>query len=192
MPTLRDRYGMALAFVVVLSIAGCGGNGDGGVTQDGGNGQDSERSGRAPGAPFGQPDQVAVGSPIRVPAITAAQGQPLDEVLGRIKAHITDQCGGELCVTLRVEERDVSDFTSCQFVTTDPAPRTWVDQGTTVVIVAGAQPCDGPDDDSEPSGEVDGDEEPDGDEEQSDGDDGEPANGDGEPADDPSQPAGTP
>jgi hypothetical protein len=71
------------------------------------------------------------------------QGRPLAEVTSEIEAGVRDQCGGTLCLTLRHEERVIDGFTSCDFFATEPAQRTSVPRGSTVVIVAGSGPCAG-------------------------------------------------
>jgi hypothetical protein len=99
----------------------------------------------APGAPVApggrsKPGQ-AIGAPIKIPSIITDQGRPLAEVRSEIESGIREQCGGELCVTLRDEARDGSAYTSCQFWETDPPQGTSVDRGTTVVVVSGTEPC---------------------------------------------------
>jgi hypothetical protein len=154
---------LAYALVVCLLVAGCGGGGpDGGgglagqpasqdaAVQAGGQdaagqpgGQDGgAQSGGATGSPVGEGGGgVALGAPIQIPAITQAQGLPLDEVQPRLEAAIRAKCGGELCVKLKVEARDEPNFTACQFVTTEPPPGSRVERGTTVVVVTGQEPC---------------------------------------------------
>lgn len=159
MPALRR---LAFALVVCLLVAGCsagdpGGGGSAGQSgsqdaavqpggqdaagQPGGQGSE-EQAGGAPGSPVGRGGGgEALGAPIQIPAITQAQGLPLDEVKARIEAAIRAKCGGELCVTLVVEPRDEPNFNACQFVTTEPPPGTTVKRGSTVVIVSGQAPC---------------------------------------------------
>lgn len=93
----------------------------------------------------GSPGPGAAGShapaaPIKIPAKTLDQGRPLSDLQAKIEAGIRDQCGGDLCVTLRVEYRD-PDFTRCAFVKTVPGQGSRVERGSIVVIVAGTNPC---------------------------------------------------
>jgi hypothetical protein len=98
-------------------------------------------SGGAPGSPVGRGGGgEALGAPINIPVITIAEGRPIDEVRAEIEQDIRKQCGGELCVTLRVEPRDPN-HTTCEFSTTDPAPGRPAPRRSTVVIVSGTQPC---------------------------------------------------
>ncbi len=106
-----------------------GGNGNGG--NEGGNEEGgNEEGGGAPGAP------------IKVPARVMDQGRPLVDVLAEIETGIREQCGGKLCLEVEVEERDIDPFTKCDFVTTEPPQRSSVPRGSTVVVVAGAAPCE--------------------------------------------------
>jgi hypothetical protein len=66
-------------------------------------------------------------------------------VTSEIEAGVRAQCGGSLCLVLRHEERVIEGFTSCDFFATEPAQRTTVPRGSTVVIVAGSGPCGGTD-----------------------------------------------
>ncbi|NGN94870.1 hypothetical protein G5C66_19275 [Nocardioides sp. KC13] len=71
------------------------------------------------------------------------QGRPLNEVHAEIEASVREQCGGELCIDIRVVEADPN-FGVCQFVRTDPEQGSSVERGASVLILAGTQPCDDP------------------------------------------------
>jgi hypothetical protein len=86
----------------------------------------------------------APGAPILIPARVDDQGRPLAEVTDEITSAVRDECGGSLCITLRTEHRNLDNFTACQFAWTEPAQRTTVARGSTVVIVSGTAPCDSP------------------------------------------------
>lgn len=134
----------AVALLVCLSAFGCGGP-DGSPGDGGGVAGRGRQRGEGRGSPVNEGDgQQALGAPIVIPTFQRDQGRPLDEVLAELDSAIRRRCGGgELCVTLQVEPRD-DGFTSCQFVRTEPAQETEVDRGTTVVIVAGTNPCEEP------------------------------------------------
>jgi hypothetical protein len=97
----------------------------------------------APGAPGDKGNgATAAGAPIRIPSIVQDQGRPLDEVRAEIEQGIADQCKGEKpCPTLEETASDPG-FTKCQFVRTEPPQGTEVPRDSTVVIVAGSQPCE--------------------------------------------------
>jgi hypothetical protein len=101
--------------------------------------------GNVPGAPrrnHGSDDGGgAAGAPIRIPARFQDQGRPLAEVTAEIETGLRDACGGDLCVTLRTEQRDVDGFTSCTFIATVPPQRSFVKRGGTVTILSGSAPC---------------------------------------------------
>jgi hypothetical protein len=162
MPAMLRWPRLALALVVCVAALGCAGGAgqDGGddpaLQADGARESAERQSNGAPGAPGdrandgapgapGAPgdrdnDSQAKGAPIKIPEVTISQGLDVDLVRKEIELGIRAQCEGELCVTLKVEQRDPS-FESCQFVTTDPAPNTQVERETTVVLVVGTQPC---------------------------------------------------
>ena len=83
----------------------------------------------------------ARGAPIQVPTRVDEQGFPLGEVLDRLKRVIREECGGDLCVTIRVEARNVEGFTTCTFVRTEPSQGEFVPRRSTIVVVSGAEPC---------------------------------------------------
>lgn len=149
MSPLRQWHRLAFTFLLCLSVLGCGGTedqvgsetraqrSDGGASAPGENPQ----AGGVPGAPINRGGGGgAIGAPIKIPAAAQDQGRPLEEMRKIIESGIREQCGGELCVTLRVEPRNDS-FNSCQFVGTDPPQGTEVARDSTVVIVVGTQPC---------------------------------------------------
>lgn len=179
MPTLLSWVRMALALLVFLAVANCGGQ----QPSDDGSGRSS---GGVPGAPINQQDDAeAIGAPIRVPTIAFAGQASPGEVREVIERRIREQCGGELCVQVVVEQRDLAGVTACDFAGIEPEPGTWVERGTTIVIVSGTDPCD------EPSGDPERPDEEDGWDVHSD----DPAAPDDEPAapdDEPSQPPSTP
>ncbi len=161
MPTLRSWVRVALALLVFLAIANCGSQEASDAT--------SQSPDNVPGAPLGQQDDAeAIGAPIRVPTITMAPGAPLDDARDAIERRIREQCGGELCVELVVEQRDLHGVTACDFAGIEPEPGTWVQRGSTIVIVSGAQPCDGANDAPEQTDEDDGEDEQDDDLDESD------------------------
>lgn len=136
MPTQRSWLRLALGLMVFLSIASCGGQEAGDAT--------AEPRGNVPGAPLGQPDDAeAPGAPITVPTIAFAKPPSLDEAREAIEQRIREQCGGELCVDVVVEQRDLQGVTACDFAGLEPEPGTRVQRDSTIVIVSGAQPCDG-------------------------------------------------
>lgn len=178
MPTLLRWTRVALALLVFLAVANCG---EQQARDDGRRGP-----GGVPGAPINQQDDAeAIGAPIRVPTIAFA-GQPsLAEVRQAVEQRIREQCGGELCVQVVVEQRDLPGVSACDFAGIEPEPGTWVKRGTTIVIVSGAEPCDEPSDDPGWPDEEDGGDEQ-SDEPEAPDDDPEPSD------DDPSQSPSTP
>ena len=89
----------------------------------------------------------AVGAPVRIPREIADQGRALVEVWAELEEGLREQCGGELCVDLVLEESD-STFFTCQFVETRPRQQSEVERGSTVVVVAGSTPCEDPTDEA--------------------------------------------
>jgi hypothetical protein len=86
---------------------------------------------------------VAAGAPIQIPARFEDQGRPLDDVTAEINSRLREECGGDLCVTLLTEQQDVPGYTRCSFYETLPPQRSFVQRGSTVTIVSGAEPCEG-------------------------------------------------
>jgi hypothetical protein len=133
----------AMVMALCLPVAGCAGrNGDQGNGTGGPADQREDEGGRGlPGAPDGgDNDKKAPGAPIDIPEITISQGRPLAEVRAELEKQLRERCGGSLCVKLTVESRD-DGFMTCQFVTTDPPPKTRVPRDSVVVIVTGTKPC---------------------------------------------------
>jgi hypothetical protein len=115
----------------------------------GGGSRERQASG-APGLPGDRRDGAeAVGAPIKIPSFLDDEGRPLNEVKAELEAALKDECGGELCVTLRVEFSDAN-HTRCEFARTEPAQDTEVPRKSTVVIVAGSQLCTPPSSDDPP------------------------------------------
>lgn len=142
--------GILLAGLIALS--GCSADSPtGGRDGDGGNG--GGENGGSNGGQGNGGNGGGQGAPINIPSIVQDQGRPLSEVQSEIEASVREQCGGELCIELRVVEADPN-FGVCQFVRTDPVQGTSVDPGETVLILAGTQSCDDPDPTDE---ETDGD-----------------------------------
>jgi hypothetical protein len=124
---------------------------------DGGNGG----AGRGGGAPLGNGGGGgAPGAPIDIPAITIAEGQPLDVVRAQLEEKLREACGGEVCVDIEVAETDENHET-CQYSgRTDPPAGTEVERGSTVTLVMGSKPCtdangDGISDDNDGDGAAD-------------------------------------
>jgi hypothetical protein len=95
----------------------------------------------APGAP--QPKKStkkAAGAPIRIPARVNDEGRDLDVVLSEMRRDIKRQCGGDLCITLRVQYSE-PDRKRCSFQRTEPPQRTMVPRGSTVAVIAGTDSC---------------------------------------------------
>jgi hypothetical protein len=161
--------GGVLATLALVLLQGC--------VADEGGGRDREEKGQ--GAPLNNGGGGgAPGAPIDIPAITIAQGQPLDQVRPQLEQKLKDACGGELCVQIEVAETD-ENFETCQYSgRTDPPAGTEVERGSTVTLVMGSQPCtdadgDGISDDNDGDGvadDTDGDGTPDVLDEDADGD----------------------
>lgn len=111
---------------------------------------------RAPGVP--QPkksNKRAPGAPIRIPARVEDNGRDLDEVLGEMRTGIRDQCGGTLCITLKVRYPESGDA-RCEllFDRTEPPQRSMVPRGSTVAVIAARQECETTTQTSDPSPET--------------------------------------
>lgn len=157
---------LLVALVVCVAALGCSsaagqGGGDSPTQQSNGAAADNaaRQSNGTPGSPGGSPQgqsggaagapsnkgngAQAIGAPIKLPAFTLLQGEPLAEVRDRIEQAIKDQCDGEPCPKLRDEQVDVPCCTSCQFVRTEPdtTTPTEVARDSTIVVVSGARPC---------------------------------------------------
>jgi hypothetical protein len=167
---VRVLGGVLAAFLMVL-LQGC-------ITVEGDDGDD----GGGQGAPIdnggGSGSGQADGAPIDIPAITIAEGQPLDAVRSQLEEELRDVCGGEVCLVIEVAETD-PDHETCQYSgETDPPDGTEVERGSTVTLVMGSKPCtdadgDGVSDDNDGDGlpdDSDGDGTPDVLDEDADGD----------------------
>ena len=173
-----SRLVVLLAGVVCLTLTGCGDDpvrrsstpaaqaeqstpsvtaapseaaGTGGDSGPGAAGAPDPGGGGAPGAP--RPTKAtkkALGAPIKIPARLNDQGKPLDQMLSSIRNGIRQQCGGTLCVHVRVEYSEEG-YRRCEFQRTRPPQGSTVRRGSTVVVVAGTEACDPPPDSSSPS-----------------------------------------
>lgn len=166
---VRVLGGVLAAFLLVL-LQGC-------ITVEGDD-DGSGGGGGGQGAPTGNGGGGADGAPIDIPAITIAEGQPLDAVRAQLEEKLRDVCGGEVCLVIEVAETD-PDHETCQYSgETDPPDGTEVERGSTVTLVMGSKPCtdadgDGVSDDSDGDGlpdDTDGDGTPDVLDEDADGD----------------------
>lgn len=141
--------------MLIWAVAGCSGVPTADPDEDSGNGSSTAGDGNVPGAPrrdHGTSDGGgAAGAPIQIPARFDDQGRPLAEVTSEIEAGLRDACGGDVCVTLRTEQRDIEGFTSCTFIATVPPQRSFVRRGGTVTILSGSAPCEDTSDTGEPS-----------------------------------------
>lgn len=132
--------------MLVGALSGCSGV----PTNDGDDDSNSESSadaGKAPGAPNRNHGSNgggggAAGAPIKIPSRFDDEGRPLAEVSAEIESGLRDACGGELCVTLRTEQRDAGVLTTCQFWKTEPPQESFVKRGGTVTILSGSLPCE--------------------------------------------------
>jgi hypothetical protein len=128
------------SLLLAASLVACIDRGDDGSGGDGnGNGVPEGPLGRDGGDGDGD---VAPGSPLDIPEITQAQGQPVERIRSVLEADLAEQCGGELCVEVRVEPGDNDTLTLCQFDTTEPPPGEQVERDGTVVLVTGISPCE--------------------------------------------------
>jgi hypothetical protein len=156
---------LLVALVICVAALGCGssagtGGGDSAAQQPNGapvgqssgtpgspGGSPQGHSGGAPGAPGppsnGKNAPQAIGAPIKLPAFTLLQGQPLAKVRSMIAQAIKDRCDGEPCPKLRDEQVDDPNFTSCQFIRTipDTTTPTEVARDATIVVVSGKGSC---------------------------------------------------
>jgi hypothetical protein len=131
--------------VLVWAMAGCSGVPTNDGDDDSGSAS-SAGSGNAPGAPNRNHGSSggggAAGAPIKIPSRFDDEGRPLAEVTAEIESGLRDACGGELCVTLRTEQRDAGSLTTCQFYKTEPPQESFVKRGGTVTILSGSLPCE--------------------------------------------------
>lgn len=130
---VSPRWAPAL-LVCFLAVA-CGGS-------TGQSANDHNGSNPAPAAP-GAPDQngnaEAQGAPYKVPPY-GRRGFPLETAKHDLEELFTTACGGNLCVSFSVEERQ-SAFENCRFYETDPPPGASFNREQTIVIVVGQDPC---------------------------------------------------
>lgn len=135
-----------LTLLVCLVLVGCGAPVGREAEPPAGGANPTSEEAEVPGAPTGgRGDAEAYGAPIEIPAQTLDQGAPLDRMTKLIKDGIRRQCPRHnLCVKVRVEARDTSSLTACQFDKTEPKQGSKVRQGSTVVIVTGKEPCSTP------------------------------------------------
>jgi hypothetical protein len=101
---------------------------------------------KAPGAPKpgggGDDGGPAPGSPLHMPARTRDYGQDLDEKLAYIEGKLTEECGGRLCVKVKVEYSHEGE--RCKYYDSRPAPESTFRyrKNMTITIIAGTEPCD--------------------------------------------------
>ena len=147
--------GGVLAVLALVLLQGCVAEDDGGGDKQG-QGAPLNNGGNGGGSGGGG----APGAPIDIPAITIAEGQPLDVVRAQLEEKLREACGGEVCVEIEVAETDENHET-CQYSgRTDPPAGTEVERGSTVTLVMGAKPCtdangDGVSDDNDGDGAAD-------------------------------------
>jgi hypothetical protein len=154
--------GRALTILVLVLLQACTSTGDDG--DDAGHG-----GAQGGGAPINAGGGGAPGAPIDIPAITIAEGLPLEPVRAQLEKKLREACGGDLCLTIAVAETD-GNHETCQYSgNTDPPAGTEVERGGTVTLVMGSLPCtdadgDGVSDDNDGDGlpdDTDGDGTPD-------------------------------
>jgi hypothetical protein len=148
----RSVLALACAAAVVLGATACVGSDSSSGTAPGA--PTRERNGGQPigdpkeehgGQPNGTPTEgdggpQAKGAPIRIPAFNQGEGSSLAGAVSFFTAEVRELCGGEMCITLTVEE-SAQDYPTCVFAGTDPEPGSQVERGSTLTIVAGSQPC---------------------------------------------------
>lgn len=142
--------GRVVAAALLVLLQGC-------ITVEDGDGGDGN-SETVQGAPTGNDNNgdEAPGAPIDIPAITIAEGQPLDVVRAQLEEKLALACGGEVCIEIEVDETDENHET-CQYSGyTDPPAGTEVESGSTVTLVMGSKPCTDADGDGA-SDDLDGD-----------------------------------
>ncbi|MFI6294792.1 hypothetical protein ACIBEJ_24600 [Nonomuraea sp. NPDC050790] len=146
-PGLEPMSRYVLLLLICLSLVGCGSPLGREAEPPGQRANPtSEEEAEAPGAPTGGGgDAEAYGAPIEVPAKGEDEGRPLNTMLRRIKAEIRRQCPRhDLCVKLRIEAHDRPGRSVCQYLWSDPPPKSKVRQGSTIVIITGREPCPTP------------------------------------------------
>ena len=165
----------ALAALTLILLQGCitvegdDGGGNGGNDAQGGGGAPINNNGGGGNGGGGGGGNGAVGAPIDIPAITIAEGLPLEVVRADLEQALREACGGEVCLVIESAETDENHET-CQYSgDTDPPSGTEVERGSTVTLVMGSLPCtdangDGVSDDNDGDGfpdDTDGDGTPD-------------------------------
>lgn len=144
---------LVLLLLAGLSLAACGGGGQGGGGPDqDGSGSDQQSNG-APGAPQGQGgDAEAIGAPIKIPAF-GERGIPISVARPHFEDAIRQACpDGTLCLNVEVEPAD-ADPAACSFDRIEPAGGTEVERGSTVVMVC--TPSDTTESSEPPTSETD-------------------------------------
>jgi len=146
--TLRFLGALAAALLCVALLGACGdGDGAQSVPIAADDGTDDDGGGESGGGDGGGDDNGGgggggvPGAPIDIPSFQQDQGRPLADVLADIEETVRDQCGGELCIEIRVEMTD-DGFTECTFVATDPPQGSQVERGGTLLVIAGTEPCE--------------------------------------------------
>jgi hypothetical protein len=90
-PVIKDKRVIAVAAVLLILLSGCGKHKS---PSTGGAGAPQDKDGKAPGAP------------IKISARDNDQGRPLSEVQTELESSIRQQCGGDLCVKIKVVHKD--------------------------------------------------------------------------------------
>lgn len=126
------------ALLVLAALTSCGDDDQPRTASPVGQGNSAE----APGAPSGGGGGGggAPGAPLKIPHI-GLYGLYIDAPRRMIEEDLRRQCGGELCVTVRVEQR-VPGHEICEYQGTDPPIGSEIARGSTVVILTGQDsPC---------------------------------------------------
>ena len=81
-------------------------------------------------------------SPLKIPPITVAAGQPIATIMQQLVASIIKECGTPTpCVTIVTEQDATIDLSFCQFYKTVPSfENTLVPRNSTVKVVVGSRP----------------------------------------------------
>lgn len=136
---LSRQWPLAALALLCLSASGCNGGPAPGV----------------PGAPGQQGGQVAKSSPLKIPDVTKAPGAWLTDVETSLLTGkklpgpdepsytgLIDQCGGTLCVTVKIVRKvDPGLQGPCKFITTNPPPAGTIYSGDVLTIYATPGPC---------------------------------------------------